>query len=153
MNRSLDLLKTITVAALFGYSLAEVEPYPNANGLPVLIIGALFFLFVVALLHSSQTKRLWVRYGLATFLCFAAPFLWFWFGAMSRGWWYPPQPPIVQWLFFVDGEAAHDAMVANFFLVLWAVTTAAFAVRHLIRRSKGRAARRGLTRPVGRGER
>ena len=140
MNRSLDFLRTIAIAALFGYSLAEVEPYPNAHGLQVLVIGTLFFLFVVVLLRNSKTKCVWVRYGLATFLCFAVPFLWFWFGAMPHGWWYPPQPPIVQQFFFVDGEASYDAMVANLFLVLWAVTTAAFTVRYLTRRSKGRAA-------------
>jgi hypothetical protein len=133
-------LRTIAVAALFGYSLAGVEPYPNAHGLQVLVVGILLFLFVVALLHNSQSKRAWVRYGLATFLCFAVSFLWFWFGAMSHDWWYPLQPPIVQQFFFVDGEAGYDAMVANLFLVLWAVTTAAFAVRYLTRRSKGRAA-------------
>jgi len=140
VNRSLDILRTITVATLFGYSLAEIEPYPNAHGLQVLVTSTLLFLFVAAALPNSQAKRIWAHYGLTTFVCFATPFLWFWFGAMPRGWWYPPQPPIVQQFFFVDGEAGYDAMVANLFLVLWLVATAAFAVRYLTRRSKGRAA-------------
>ena len=137
MNRALDILRTIAVAALFGYSLAEIEPYPNAHGLQVLIIGTFFFLFVVTALRNSHAKRVWIHYGLSTFLCFIAPFLWFWFGTMPRGWWYPPQPPIVQQFVFVDGEAGYDAMVSNLFLVLWLVATAAFAVRYLTRRSSG----------------
>lgn len=140
MNRSLDLLRTSAVGLLFGYSLSQIEPYPNAHGLQVLAVGTLLFLFIAAVLRNSQAKPLWVQYGLTTFACFAVPFLWFWFGAMPRGWWYPPQPPIVQQFFFVDGEAGYDAMVANLFLFLWAVTTTAFAVRYLTRRSKGRAA-------------
>jgi hypothetical protein len=139
VNHSLDLLGTIAVATLFGYALAAIEPYPNAHGLQVLVISTLFFLLVLAVLRNSKAKRVWVHYGITTSACYAGPFLWFWFGAMSRGWWYPPQPPIVQQFFFVDGEASYDAMVANLFLVLWPVATTAFAVRYLARLSKGHA--------------
>lgn len=129
MQQSLKCVRNCGVAILFGLAVAGVEPYPHAYEIPLLGFSAVFFLAVQRILHTPYAKRFWLWYGLATFLCYAVPFCWFWFGAMQHGWWYPPQLPIVEQFFLVDGEAAFDASVANVFLVLWAVTTLVFLIR------------------------
>ena len=138
-----QLFKTVAVALPFGFVIAGVEPYPHGHDLQAFAVGSAFFIAVAALLKTPTFKRIWLAYGLATVVCYVVPFSWFWWGAMPHGWWYPPQPPLVQQFFFVDGEASYDAMVSNLFLVLWLVASVAFAVLHLTlaHRSRGCAGR------------
>lgn len=132
MNSSLQIFVTILVALLFGFTLSEIEPYPNSHGLIVLITSSTLFLIIAKLIRNPETRRTWIIYGVTTFACFSVTFTWFWIGAMSNQWWYPPQPPIVQQFFFVDGEAGYDAMVINLFLVFWFIASSVFVARYLI---------------------
>ncbi len=131
MNSILRIFVTILVALLFGFTLSEIEPYPNSHGIIVLITSSTLFLIIAKRLRNPETKRTWIIYGVTTFACFAVTFSWFWFDAMSNQWWYPPQLPIIQQFFFVDGEAGYDAMVTNLFLVLWFIASSLFLARHL----------------------
>ncbi len=140
MTCVLQLIKTVAVALPFGFVISGVEPYPHSHDLQAFAVGSAFFIAVAALLKKPEVKRIWLAYGLATVFCYLVPFSWFWLGAMPHGWWYPPQPPLVQQFFFVDGEASYDAMVSNLFLVLWLIASVVFAVRHLTHRSRGCAA-------------
>lgn len=118
-------LKTTAVALLFGLTIAFIEPYPSDHYVALLALSTLFFWFVFAIIREPRLKRVWIGYGLATFMCFAVSCVWWW-GAMHAGWWYPPQRPIIQQFIWVDGESAYDAVVSNLFLMLWLVVTAAF---------------------------
>ena len=136
----LQFVKSIAVGLPFGFVIAGVEPYPNSHDLQVFAVSATFFLAVAAFIKRPQVKRIWLTYGLATVFCYVVPFLWFWWGAMPYGWWYPPQPQIVEQFVLVDGESSYDAKVSNLFLVLWLIASVVFAVHHLTRRFRRRAA-------------
>lgn len=120
--------KTVGVALAFGLVLTGLETYPNDHDLEIFLAGSAAFLIISALLRRPQAKTRWVRYGLATVLCYLVPLFWFWYGAMTYGWWYPPQPPIIQHVYFVDGESGYDAAVTNLFLLLWVMVSVAFAL-------------------------
>jgi hypothetical protein len=141
MTCMLQFIKTAAVALPFGMVIASIEPYPHTHELQVFAAAAAFFLVVAALLKPPQGRRVWLAYGFATIVCYVLPFLWFWWGAMPHGWWYPPQPPLIQQVFLVDGESSYDAMVGNLFLVFWLITSLGFAIHHLIRRTRKRTAR------------
>ena len=142
MTRMLQFIKTFAVALPFGMVIASIEPYPHAHDLQVFATAAAFFVVVAALLRQPEGRRVWLAYGIATVVCYGLPCLWFWWGAMPHGWWYPPQPPLIQQVFLVDGESSYDAMVGNLFLVLWFIASLGFAIDHLIRRSRKHAADR-----------
>lgn len=129
-----ESIKVLAAALLFGFALAGIAPYPNHHDLPVLAAGAAVFVLIALLLRRPDARRGWLQYGVATFVCHVVPFLWFWQGAMRYGWWYPPQPPLIQQVFPVDGEAAYDAGVSNLFLVLWFAVTVVFLIRWVARR-------------------
>lgn len=124
-------IKTMTIALLFGCVMAGIAPYPHQHDALALAIGTIFFMVVATWTKQTADKRMWLAYGLATVACYILAYLWFWWGAMRLGWWYPMPPPLVQQWFFVDGEGSYDAMVSNLFLVLWCVTSLAFAIRRL----------------------
>lgn len=126
----LTFVNPMIVAMLFGVAISSIEPYPHEHDLALFAVGTFAFGLVFAVIREPRLRRVWMKYGLVTFACFAVPFTWFWWGAMPSGLWYPPQPPILQQFIHVDGESAYDAMVSNLFLVLWFVETAAFAVGH-----------------------
>ena len=126
----LTFVNPMIVAMLYGVAISTIEPFPYEHDLALFASGAAAFGFVFVVTREPCLKLGWMKYGLATFACFAVPFIWFWWGAMHGGLWYPPQPPILQQFIHVDGESAYDAMVSNLFLALWFVVTAAFAVGH-----------------------
>ena len=136
MKRALYVFGTIVVSLLFGFALSSIEPYPYAHSDMILVGGATFFLIVAISLRNSNLGPMWILFGLATFACFAVASFWFWFGAMNHGWWFPPELPIVQQFYYVDGEAGYDAHVGNLFVVLWLFVFLAFVIRYLTRRSR-----------------
>ncbi|MDZ7891294.1 MAG: hypothetical protein U5L73_05990 [Rhodoferax sp.] len=124
-------ITTLAIALLFGCVMAGIEPYPHQHDALALAVGTVFFLAVATSTQHAALQRLWLAYGLTTITCYSLVYLWFWWGAMRLGWWYPTPPPLIQQWFFVDGEGGHDAMVSNLFLVLWCVTSLVFAVSRL----------------------
>ncbi len=128
MTQLLGSIKTAAMALLFGCVMASVEPYPYRYDSLAFSSGATFFIAAAIWTKQAALKRLWLAYGLATVVCYLLAFLWFWWGAMRYGWWYPTPPRLVQQWFFVDGEGSYDAMVSNLFLVLWCLTSLIFAI-------------------------
>lgn len=131
MTARIGRIKPMTLALLFGFVMAGIEPYPHQHDTLALAIGTVFFLAVATWTPHAAIKRMWLAYGLATITCYSLVYLWFWWGAMRLGWWYPSPPPLIQQWSFVDGEGSYDAMVSNLFLVLWCVTSLVFAIRRL----------------------
>lgn len=129
IRKSLHATSVFLIACLFGFTVAAIEPYPNTYDLLIFIVASIFFLVMAVLLRKSAFLRLWYVYGLVTFICFFAIFVWYWEGAWKHGWWYPMgHPRIIEQFLFVDGEASYDANVANVFLCCWAVLSTVFGI-------------------------
>ena len=120
----------IVAGVAFAWAVSSIDPYPNRYDLPIFLAALFAFLVVFAILPSPD-KRRWYAFGFVTFLCWLVPFFWFWFGAERHGWWYPPHPHILKHFTLIGGESGLDAEVTDVFLLLWAMTGAAFGIRRL----------------------
>jgi hypothetical protein len=148
MRKVINILFVIIVTGLFGYAIATIEPYPHTHDLHVFLISSICFLCVLVWLRSREERLRLLKYGLAVFACREFADFWYFYGSMQRGWWYPPQLPIVQQFCIVDGEAAHDARVSNLFLSLWLAVTMAFGCRFLFTRAQGGSSRKRRLKPA-----
>ena len=132
MRRILHALGTLVAAALFGLAVAAIEPYPYAHDLQIFGVSSLLFVGAALLMRRDEDRLAWSVYGVLTSVCFLLISLWYWQGAMGRGWWYPPKPPILEHFISLDGEAGLDAQVSDLFLAVWLPVTAALAVAYVM---------------------
>ncbi len=83
---------------------------------------------------ESRKRFPWIALATLVVASYLVAFVWFWFGVMAHGWWYPPVPPVVQQFAFVDGESTYDAQVVNLFVVLLTVSVLMLLAHHLTNR-------------------
>jgi hypothetical protein len=132
VRRILQALGMIIVGALFGLAIAAIEPHPYAHDVEIFAISSVLFVVVAMALRRPRAQLAWAVYGALTSICFLLISLWFWQGAMDRGWWYPPKPPILEQFLRLDGEAGLDAQVSDLFLVVWLPVTVALTVAYVM---------------------
>lgn len=126
----IQFLKILAVAIPFSLVASSIEPYPNHSELLVLPVSLVLFVVVAYLFRGAQGRRNWLVFGLVTVVCYVVALLWFWQGAM-RGLWFPPQLPLIEQFFAVDGEGKLDAAVSNLFFMLWFVALVFLGLRFL----------------------
>lgn len=139
MKYLLELLKTLAVAIPFALVVSSIEPYPNHSELPVMAGSFVLFVLAAYLFRQPHSRRIWLRFGLITVVCYLVALLWFWQGAM-RGLWFPPVLPIIEQFFAVEGEGKMDAAVSNLFFLLWCVVLFFQGVRFFSARTANKSA-------------
>lgn len=137
MRRPARVAIAVGSTLLFAFALANVDPYPYRHSIAIFLAAGATFALVLRVMPGRYRAE-WCFFGVITFACWLISFYWFWIGAWSLGWWWPPHPKILARLTFVDGEAGYDAEVSDIFLILWGIVVVALAARHLTSGSSGR---------------